>query len=94
MIDTIRPPTTMLMYDNGERANDGDHPVETTLQFCLIEFGNASGQCRELTGFLANAQHANCHGRQYGRARERIRKPTTVADAIGSRQPYWRASAD
>ena len=68
MIDTIRPPTTMLIADNGERANDGDHPVETALKFCLIEFGNPSSQDGQLAGFLANAQHANCHRRQYGRA--------------------------
>ena len=72
MIDTIRPPTTMLMLIIAKWTNDGDHPVKTALQFGLIEFGNASGQCRQLPGFFADAEHADRHCRQYGRGRERI----------------------
>ena len=55
MIDTIRPPTTMLMLIIASGPTIGDHPVETALQFCLIEFGNASSQCGQLASFLANA---------------------------------------
>ena len=60
--DTIRPPTMMLMVTIAAGPDDADDAIEAALQLGLVEFGDAPGEHRQLTGLLAQAQHAHRHG--------------------------------
>ena len=50
--------------NDGERADDAHHAVEAALQLRLIKICNACRKRGHLAGLLADAQHANRHGRQ------------------------------
>src|SRR2546423_1115574 len=67
---------------DGYRACDPDQPIDAALLLRLIKFGDAAGQHRKLTGFLAQSEHTDSHYRQYRRLYQCIAKFSTLPHSL------------
>jgi hypothetical protein len=74
-------------HNDRRRSRDTDEAIEAALELGLVELGDPAGDHRQLSGLVAEPQHAHRHRGQHGGVRQRIRQLGAVPHPLHRLRP-------